>query len=193
MTDLVLGRLGSLKNISNQNMNARNIYLHFCNFARESALFLNFFFFFAVFKCLIFVIKCNYFDCRLQWCNNSWGGRGCPPTLLTGKFLLTYREKRGKEKRENGEEKKENQKREGGKVTKWGEDHFFFHFSKPPKFVWGLPKQEFSTGEKIRKNYFAPSEKYSSYTSGRLVLNIVSGFRPRVCNLFGQSANLKCL
>ena len=33
------------------------------------------------------------------------GGQGAecpPPGLLTGKFLLTYREKRGKEKRENG-------------------------------------------------------------------------------------------
>ena len=60
-------------------------------------------------------------------------GAGCPPdtshreisadlphTLLTGKFLLTYGEKRGKEKRENGKEKKENQKREGGKLKMEG-------------------------------------------------------------------------
>ena len=77
-----------------------------------------------------------------------------------GKFLLTYWEKRGKEKRENGEEKKENQNREGGKlkmegekVTKWGEDFFVFVFvfvfSKPLKFVLGLPKWEFSAGKKM--------------------------------------------
>ena len=38
-------------------------------------------------------------------------GGGESLILFTGKFLLTYREKRGKEKRENGEEKKENSKR----------------------------------------------------------------------------------
>ena len=32
------------------------------------------------------------------------GGRECPPTLLTGKYLLTYLENGDKEKRENGEE-----------------------------------------------------------------------------------------
>ena len=101
---------------------------------------------------------------------------------------LPGKERQGK--RENREEKKENRKREGrklnmegGKVTKWGggegEDLLFFfffffcfafHFSKPLKFVLGLPKWEFSTrkkhftpGKKIRKNDFAPSEKYSSY------------------------------
>ena len=35
-----------------------------------------------------------------QWCNRQ-GGR-VPPRLLTGKFLLTYREKRGKEKNGKG-------------------------------------------------------------------------------------------
>ena len=35
-------------------------------------------------------------------------------TLFTVKFLLTYREKRGNENRENGEEKKENCKRREG-------------------------------------------------------------------------------
>ena len=46
-----------------------------------------------------------------QWQNSR--GQSAPPRLLTGKFLLTYREKRGKKKGENGEEKKENRK---GKV-----------------------------------------------------------------------------
>ena len=47
---------------------------------------------------------------------------------------------------------------------------FAFHFWKWRKFVLGLPKSEFSTGKKhftsgkkIRKNYFAPSEKYACY------------------------------
>ena len=47
------------------------------------------------------------------------GGQSAPQRLLTGKFLLTYREKRGKEKREKGRKlrrKKENCKREGGKL-----------------------------------------------------------------------------
>ena len=41
------------------------------------------------------------------------GGGRVLPILVTGKFLLIFREKRGMEKRENGEEKKENLKREG--------------------------------------------------------------------------------
>ena len=63
------------------------------------------------------------------------GGRGqsAPQTLLTGKFLLTYQEKRGKEKRENGEEKKENQKREGGKL-KWKEENEERAEGFPPPF-----------------------------------------------------------
>ena len=61
---------------------------------------------------------------------------------------------------------------EVGKVIKRGEDLFFFafHFWKRRKFVLGLPKWEFSTGKKhftpgkkIRKNDFAPSEKYACY------------------------------
>ena len=69
-----------------------------------------------------------------QWRNGRGGGAGwqsVPQILLTGKFLLTYREKRGKEKREIGAEKKENRKKEGGKlkmeggkVTKWGDEMY---------------------------------------------------------------------
>ena len=44
------------------------------------------------------------------------GGQGDSLTLLTGKFVLTYWEKRGTEKKENGEEKKEIEK---GKVENW--------------------------------------------------------------------------
>ena len=80
-------------------------------------------------------------------------------TLLTGKFLL--------------EEKKENPKREGRKLKMEGggskykmqRGPFFFFFflaflfSKPLKFVLGVPKCEFSTGKKhlmLGKNDFAP-------------------------------------
>ena len=70
---------------------------------------------------------------------------------------------------------------EGGKVIKIVGDlffffslfktfFFFFHFSKRLKFVLGLPKWGFSTEKiafharkKIRKNNFAPSEKYACY------------------------------
>ena len=87
---------------------------------------------------------------------------------------LLGKERQGKkEKGVKIEKKKENCKREGGKlkmeggkVTKWGEDPFFFacHFLKPLKFVLGLSKWKFSTGKNIRKNDFAPSEKFSCYT-----------------------------
>ena len=55
---------------------------------------------------------------------------------------------------------------------RWGLFFFFFafHFWKWQKFVLGLPKWEFSTGKqhftlgkKIRKNDFAPSQKYACY------------------------------
>ena len=111
----------------------------------------------------------------------------CPtPRLMMGKFLLTYsvkREKRGKEKKTgNGAEKKENWKRdggklkkEGGKVTEWGEfffsflffSFFFFfafHFSKPLKFVLGLPKWVVSTGKK----HFTQGKK-----SGKMTLPLL--------------------
>ena len=74
---------------------------------------------------------------RKQWHNGGGGhgGRGPPQRFLTRKFVLTYWEKRGNEKRGNGAEKKENQEREGGKmkmesgtVAKWSEDLSFFFF-----------------------------------------------------------------
>ena len=126
------------------------------------------------------------------------GGAECSSTLLTRKFLLTYQEKRGKEKRENWEEKKENWQREGGKlkmevvkVIKWGEALFFFFFSsffffffcfslfKTTEICFGSTKMEifyrekaFHVGKKIRKNDFASSEKFSSYT-------LITSNRPR--------------
>ena len=53
---------------------------------------------------------------RKQWRNRRGGGgaggQSAPQRLLTGKFLLTYREKRGKEKMEKGWELR----RKGGKL-----------------------------------------------------------------------------
>ena len=105
------------------------------------------------------------------------GGRVPPQRLLTGKFLLTYREKRGKEKRERGEnwvEKVENWKWKQENVRKRGEDLFFFFFCfsllKTTKICFGSTKmgifyreKAFHAGKKIRKNDFAPSEKYACY------------------------------
>ena len=103
------------------------------------------------------------------------GGRGqgaeCPQRFLTGKFLLTYREKEAREKGENWDEKKENCKREGGKfemevgkVIKRGEVRtfvfvFVFHFWKRRKFVMGLPKWEFCTRKKTLKKKFHAGKK----------------------------------
>ena len=129
------------------------------------------------------------------------GGR-----LLTGKFLLTYQENRGKEKSENGAENKENLKRKVENLKRkeeklqneertffvlfcfvfvflfvclFGWFFFAFHFSKRLKFVFGLLKWEFFTGKKvfhaekkIRKNDFAPSEKYSCYAPGLRSLHL---------------------
>ena len=69
-------------------------------------------------------------DVSAQWCSvagvtGGWGGGGhrgrVPLRLLTRKFVLNYREKRGEEKRENGVKiEKENCKREGGKLKMEG-------------------------------------------------------------------------
>ena len=80
------------------------------------------------------------------------------------------------EKRGNGAEKMKIEKRKveiwklkEEKLLKEERTFFFFfafHFSKWLKFVLGLPKWEFSTTKKIRKNYFVPLEKYACYTPG---------------------------
>ena len=90
------------------------------------------------------------------------GGRGaeCPPRDFwpgnfcwpTGKKEARKKGKRG----ENWEEKKENCKREGGKVTKWGEDlrtfFFFFFFLlltfQTTKICFGSTKMEIFYREK---------------------------------------------
>ena len=87
---------------------------------------------------------------------------------------FSFQDDGGGRKKENGEEKKENRKREGeklkmegGKVTKWGEDPFFFFFSfslfKATEICFGSTKmgifyreKTFHAWKKIRKNEFAP-------------------------------------
>ena len=77
------------------------------------------------------------------WLSFSWpylirpsgvtgGGQSGPLTFFTGKFLLTYGKKRGKEERENEEEEKDKErlKTENGRVksTKESRGLFFFFF-----------------------------------------------------------------
>ena len=77
------------------------------------------------------------------------------------------------EKGENGEEKKGNCKRKGGKLKM--EASFFLLFTfQNGKTLFSvyqngnfLPgKTHFTPGKKIRKNDFAPSEKFSCYAPG---------------------------
>ena len=106
------------------------------------------------------------------------GGRGqsSPQRLLTWKFLLTYREKRGKEKGKGVKIEKKRRKIVKGKVEKLQNEERTFCFSlfKTTKICFRSTKMEifyrekaFHTGEKIRKNDFAPSEKFSCYTSDK--------------------------
>ena len=97
-------------------------------------------------------------------------GAECPPTLLTGKFLVTYwyGEKSGKEK--GGKwRRKEWKSWKGRWKIEWKEENlqneertltsppppFLFTFKKPLKFVLGLPEWEFSTAKK----HFTPGKK----------------------------------
>ena len=79
----------------------------------------------------------------------------CPPETSDCEISadLPEKERRGKEKRENGAEKKENLKMAGGKIENGRRKSykmmrglffffffFFFHFSKPLEFVLGLPR-----------------------------------------------------
>ena len=91
------------------------------------------------------------------------GGGECPLTLLTGKFLLTYREKRSKEKkgkwrRKEGKSKKGRWKIENGRGEKLEMRRWFFFFAlqflKPLKwflvYQYGnfLPEKAFHAGKK---------------------------------------------
>ena len=105
------------------------------------------------------------------------GQNGPPhPRLLTGKFLLTYREKRGKAKKGKcNKRKKENCKREG--ENRWKIENgsrksykisrrpffffFIFLFFYFLKFVLGLPKWKFSS---TSKKHFTPGRKIRNLT-----------------------------
>ena len=81
--------------------------------------------------------------------------------------------KEGKLKK--GRWKLENGRRKSYKMRTWGEDFFFFFFSfslfktteicfRSTKMgIFYREKIHFPPWKKIKKNYFAPSEKYSSY------------------------------
>ena len=71
-----------------------------------------------------------------QWCNRRRGtGEECPPETSDREISADLPEKRGKEKGVKIEKKRR-------KIVKAS------HFSKPLKFVLGLPKWKFSTGKK---------------------------------------------
>ena len=116
-------------------------------------------------------------------------GSSVPRDFLHLKLLLTYREKRGKEKRENGERGREIEK---GKKEKFSNEErtsfifyfyfyfyflfiyfvlfclffffFGFHFSKALKFVLGVPKWKFSkalqAGKKSGKVTLSPQKHF---------------------------------
>ena len=78
---------------------------------------------------LVWCLCLNYYESLaieekkgvIQWRITAWEGAECPQTLLTGKFLLTYRERSGKEKKWKWRrKKKENRKMEGGKLKMEG-------------------------------------------------------------------------
>ena len=106
--------------------------------------------------------------------------------FFTGKFWLTYREKRGKGekkgKRENRGQKKENCKNRWGKKYENGQRIFFFFFFffffcfslfETTEICFGSTKMEIfyrenafhASGKKLGK-VTVPSEKYSSYATG---------------------------
>ena len=101
------------------------------------------------------------------------GGRVSPQRLLTGKFLLTYWEKRGKENRENGTEKKENWKWKEESYKKREKTFFFFFCSslfKTTEICFGSIKmgifyseKAFHAAKKSGKMTLPPSEKYACY------------------------------
>ena len=61
---------------------------------------------------MCFLYKFHFLPSGVTGTGGGGGGGRVPQILLTEKFLLTYREMRGKETMENGAERKENLKRE---------------------------------------------------------------------------------
>ena len=84
--------------------------------------------------------KITWVRCRIQWRNRhaGEGGRVPPETCDGGNLCWPTGKKEARKKgimekkrRKMVKRKVENWKWKEGKVTKWGEDFFFFHFSKP--------------------------------------------------------------
>ena len=86
-----------------------------------------------------------------QWRN--WRGGGCrvPPETSDREISAELPGKRGKEKGKTEQKKKENRK---GKVENLKMEERTF--SKPLKFLLGLPKWEFSTGKNDQEKRLCP-------------------------------------
>ena len=94
----------------------------------------------------------------VSFCDPSSGrGQSIPQRLLTRKFLLWRTGKKEEWKKgkrgENWEERRKIIKREGGKVTKWGQDPLFFFFCfslfKITKICFESTKMEIFYREKV--------------------------------------------
>ena len=117
---------------------------------------------------------------HLQW-RNRQGAKWPPETSDREISADIAGKKEARKKRENGQEKKENRKREGGKLQMEGwkveklqneERTFFFWFFLLLTFQNHINlflvyqngnfyrEKAFHAGKKIRKNDFAPSEKF---------------------------------
>ena len=115
----------------------------------------------------------------LQWCNRQGGI--VPPDVfhreIFDDLLEKWRQrKKGKWRRKTGKLGKGRWeiRIEGEEVWKWAED-FFFSLFETTEICLGYTKMEnfyrkkhISRREKIGNSDFAPSEKYSSYTTGFL-------------------------
>ena len=63
------------------------------------------------------IIYHTFYDYFIRYTYLQWRHRRGGGSFITGKFLLTYWEKRGQKDRENGEEKKENLKEKKENLT----------------------------------------------------------------------------
>ena len=119
---------------------------------------------------------------KSQWRNRRGGGRGqgaeYPPKTSDQEISADLPGKERQEKSENGA-KKRRWKIENGRRK---ESYKIF---KTIKICCGSTKtgifyreKAFQAGKKIRKNYFAPSEKYSSYTPVKSICRHIMTSRP---------------
>ena len=130
---------------------------------------------------IVLLLSCLPFNLSIYYNSGVTGGGGVvrvpPQRRLTREFLLTYRENRA-EKKENRKWrwKIKNGRRKSYKMRRGFFSFFlsfFFFFLFTFQNHWTLfwayqngnfyREKSFYSGEKIRKNEFAPSEKYYSY------------------------------